>query len=216
MLAAGSAQPASSEAVLNQQGRFAVAPGKRSFFASADDGRTWRELQPAGLPAAAVQALAVDPASPASVIAVVRGGALYRSTDNGRTFRPFAPKVGGTGWAVAVTQGGQLVSGDMTTGSYVSANGKRWQRTGFKDSRGSRMAMEYAVQPGDSSHVLMSAYGVESSSDGGKTWHPVLRSKVMFGPAAWAPSDARRAYAVGFDRSLWTSDDAGTTWKKVS
>jgi photosystem II stability/assembly factor-like uncharacterized protein len=78
------------------------------------------------------------------------------------------------------------------------------------------MAMEYAVQPGDSSHVLMSAYGVESSSDGGKTWHPVLHSKVMFGPTAWAPSDARRAYAVGFDRSLWTSDDAGTTWKKVS
>jgi hypothetical protein len=38
----------------------------------------------------------------------------------------------------------------------------------------------------------------------------------MFGPTAWAPSDARRAYAVGFDRSLWTSDDAGETWKKVS
>jgi hypothetical protein len=63
------------------------------------------------------------------VIAVIRGGALYRSTDNGRTFRSFAPKVGGTGWALAVTQGGELVSGDMTTGSYLSANGKRWQHT---------------------------------------------------------------------------------------
>jgi hypothetical protein len=63
MLAASSAKPASSEAVVNEQGRFAVAPGKRSFFASADDGRTWRELQPAGLAATAVQALAVDPAA---------------------------------------------------------------------------------------------------------------------------------------------------------
>jgi photosystem II stability/assembly factor-like uncharacterized protein len=104
----------------------------------------------------------------------------------------------------------------MTTGSYVSADGKSWTRTPFTDSRGSKMAMEYAVQPGDPAHVLMSAYGVESSNDGGKTWQPVLHSKVMFGPTAWAPGDAKVAYAVGFDRSLWRSGDGGATWRKVS
>jgi photosystem II stability/assembly factor-like uncharacterized protein len=214
MVAAGVAKPADAIAVLNEQGRFAVAPGQGMFLVSTDEGRTWSPVVPSGLPAVAVQALAVDPASPSTLLAVVRGGALYRSTDGGRVFRKLSPKVGGTGWAVAQTAGG-LVSGDMTTGSYLSADGKSWSRTAFADSRGSKMVMEYAVQPGDPAHVLMSAYGVESSQDGGKTWQPVLHSKVMFGPAAWAPRDVKVAYAVGFDRSLWRSDDGGTTWKKV-
>ena len=38
----------------------------------------------------------------------------------------------------------------------------------------------------------------------------------MFGPIAWAPSATDTAYAVGFDNSLWRTDDAGKTWKKVS
>ena len=37
----------------------------------------------------------------------------------------------------------------------------------------------------------------------------------MFGPIAFAPSAADTAYAVGFDNSLWRTDDAGKTWKKV-
>jgi photosystem II stability/assembly factor-like uncharacterized protein len=216
MLAAGVAKPADAIAVLNEQGRFAVAPGHGMFLASNDEGRTWSTVAPSGLPATGVQALAVDPATPSTLLAVVRGGGLYRSTDGGGSFRKMSPKVGGTGWAVAQTAGGRLVSGDMTTGSYVSADGKSWSRTAFADSRGSKMVMEFAVQPGDRAHVLMSAYGVESSSDGGKTWQPVLHSKVMFGPAAWAPGDAQVAYAVGFDRSLWRSDDGGANWKKVS
>jgi photosystem II stability/assembly factor-like uncharacterized protein len=216
ILAAGVQQPAKATAVLNEQGRLAVAPGRGMFLVSKDDGRTWSKLVPAGLPATAVQALAVDPASPTSLLAVVRGGSLYRSTDGGRSFRILSPKVGGTGWAVGLTEGGRLVSGDMTTGSYISTNGKSWRRTGFRDSRGSNMVMEFAVQPGDPAHVLMSAYGVESSTDGGKTWRPVLHSKVMFGPAAWAPGDPKVAYAVGFDRSLWRSDDGGATWKNVA
>jgi photosystem II stability/assembly factor-like uncharacterized protein len=216
MVAAGVAKPASAIPVLNEQGRFAVAPGRGMFLVSTNEGSTWSALSPTGLPAVGVQALAVDPVSPSTLLAVVRGGALYRSTDGGTSFRKLSPKVGGTGWAVAQTDGGQLVSGDMTTGSYVSADGKSWSKTGFADSRGSKMVMEFAPQPGDPGHILMSAYGVESSSDGGKTWQPVLRSKVMFGPTAWAPGDAKIAYAVGFDRSLWRSDDGGVTWKKVS
>jgi len=216
MVAAGVAKPPHAIAVLNEQGRFAVAPGHGMFLVSTDEGDTWSTLSPAGLPAVAVQALAVDPANPTTLLAVLRGGALYRSTDGGKSFRKLSPKVGGTGWAVAQTDGGRLVSGDMTTGSYVSSGGKSWNNTGFADSRGSKMVMEYAPQPGDPAHILMSAYGVESSSDGGKTWRSVLHSKVMFGPTAWAPGDAKVAYAVGFDRSLWRSDDGGATWKKVS
>ena len=73
-----------------------------------------------------------------------------------------------------------------------------------------------AVQPTDTAHVLMTSVGIESSSDGGKTWHLALKSNVMFGPVAWAPSASDVAYAIGFDRSFWRSDDGGKTWAKVS
>ncbi len=78
------------------------------------------------------------------------------------------------------------------------------------------MVMEYAVRPGDPATVLMSAFGLERSTDGGKTWHPALRSNVMFGPVAYAPGSAEVAYAVGFDGSVWRSGDGGQTWTKVT
>jgi photosystem II stability/assembly factor-like uncharacterized protein len=62
----------------------------------------------------------------------------------------------------------------------------------------------------------MTSRGVEESTDGGKTWHVKLKSDVMFGPVSWAPTTPDVAYAVGFDQSLWRSDDGGESWKKVS
>jgi photosystem II stability/assembly factor-like uncharacterized protein len=37
----------------------------------------------------------------------------------------------------------------------------------------------------------------------------------MFGPVAWSASSKDTAYAVGFDGSVWKTDDAGKTWSKV-
>jgi photosystem II stability/assembly factor-like uncharacterized protein len=119
-------------------------------------------------------------------------------------------------WAIAITQGNRFVGGDMDSGAYVSTNAKAWHRTPFKDSKGGRMVMEYAVKPGDSSDVLMSSVGVLRSTDGGTTWHTALKSTTMFGPVAWAPSSGDVAYAIGFDRSLWRSEDGGKTWKQVA
>ena len=76
--------------------------------------------------------------------------------------------------------------------------------------------MEYAVQPSDPQRVLMTSYGVELSSDGGKSWHVVLNSKVMFGPVAWSPSTPDVAYAIGWDRSVWRSTDGGKVWARTS
>ena len=79
------------------------------------------------------------------------------------------------------------------------------------------MVMEYAVQPSDSTRVLMTGIGVEMSTDSGKTWHVALKSNVMFGPVAWAPTRSDVAYAIGVDdHSLWRSDNGGKSWTKVS
>jgi photosystem II stability/assembly factor-like uncharacterized protein len=193
-----------------------VPDGPAVLATSTDDGRSWQELHPRGLPKVAVQALAVDPASGTKLYALLNTGRLYRSTDGGESFQLVVSKLGVAPWALAITQGSRFVAGDMDSGSHVSTNGKAWQRSPFIDSKGGRMVMEYAVDPADSSRVLMSEFGIVISADGGKTWHSVLKSQAMFGPIAWAPSKTEVAYAVAVDGSLWRSDNGGRSWKKVS
>jgi photosystem II stability/assembly factor-like uncharacterized protein len=183
---------------------------------STDGGKTFKLLHPNGLPPATVQSLAADPAKSTTLYALLNDGRLYRSTDGARSFELVTTKIGIAPWALAVTQGQHFVGGDMDSGGFASANAKTWQRTPFTDSNGGRMVMEYAVDPANADDVLMTSVGIERSTDGGKTWHLALKSKVMFGPVAWAAKQAKIAYAIGFDRSFWRSDDGGQTWKKVS
>jgi photosystem II stability/assembly factor-like uncharacterized protein len=194
----------------------AAPDGKAVIAVSTDDGKSWKELQPRGLPSATIQALAVDPDDEEALYALQNSGKLYRSTDGASSFQLVLPKLGVAPWALAITRGRRFVAGDMDSGSHVSSNGKTWLRTPFKDSQGTRMVMEYAVDPTDPARVLMTEYGIVLSTDGGMNWHRVLKTSAMLGPVAWAPSKPTVAYAVGIDRSLWRSDNGGKTWKKAS
>jgi BNR/Asp-box repeat len=207
--------PGPNPVVRNGKGR--TAPDGPAVLAeSTDGGKTFKLLRPTGLANLTVQALAVDPTKSTTLYALLNDGRLYRSTDGARSFQLVSAKVGISPWAIAVTQGSRFVGGDMDSGGFASVNGKTWRRTPFTDSRGGRMVMEYAVDPSNAADVLMSSVGIERSTDGGKTWHLALKSNVMFGPVAWAPQQSKIAYAVGFDRSFWRSDDGGQTWKPVS
>ncbi len=216
IFAGGVVESPTGPPTLTVHGQYIVPTGQGVLEASTDGGSSWQLLHPSGLPGLAVQALATDPASPKSLYAELKDGALYSSSDGGHSFTLVTHKVGGTPWALAITQPGHLVAGDMTTGNFLSEDATHWLDTGFTDPLKSKMVMEYAVQPSDTSHVLMSSYGVVSSTDGGKTWHDSLSSKVMFGPVAWAAGTPSVAYAVGFDSSLWRTNDAGTSWTKVA
>jgi photosystem II stability/assembly factor-like uncharacterized protein len=212
---AGGVRTAPAAPPLVQSGAGRSAPdGPTVLATSTDGGKTWRELRARGLPNMALQSLAVDPANANVLYALLNDGALYRSADGARSFELLSSKVGFPSWALAVARG-EFLGGDMDTGPHVSANGKSWQATPFTDAQGTHMVMEYAAQPTDLSRVLMTSYGVELSTDGGKSWRPALASKVMFGPVAFAPGASKVAYAVGFDRSLWRSDDDGATWSRV-
>ncbi len=214
-LGGGTIAANASPVMKNGAGRSASTGGD-IVAVSSDGGATWQQLQPKGLPNATVQALAVDPTRSTVVYALLDNGRLYRSGDGAHSFTLVSSHVGIPPWALAVTGAGHLVAGDMDTGAYQSQTGKTWQRVAFTDPRGGRMVMEYAPAPGNPSHVLMTSYGVLSSSDGGKSWHVALKSDVMFGPVAWSTSASGVAYAVGFDGSVWRSADGGTTWAKVS
>jgi photosystem II stability/assembly factor-like uncharacterized protein len=191
--------------------------GTAVLTASTDDGKTWTQIHPGGLPNVAIQALAVDPSSAGALYAVLNNGKLYRSTDSAKSFQLLATKTEKTPWALASAGSGHFVAGDMDTGNYVSSNnGKTWQPTPFVNTQASKMVMEYAAQPTNPTRILMTAFGIELSTDGGKTWHTTLKTQVMFGPVAWAASPSSTAYAIGFDGTLWHTTDNGATWKQVT
>lgn len=214
--AGGAPMAATASPVVRKGGARTAADGSTALAVSTDAGKSWQDLHPRGLPNITVQALAVDPGGSAALYALLNNGGLYKSTDGAQSFQLFSASLGVAPWAIAITQAGHFIAGDMDSGSHVSANGKAWQQTPFTDSNGGRMVMDYAVQPTDATRVLMTSRGIELSTDGGKTWHAGLNSTVMFGPVAWAPSKPGVAFAIGFDGSLWRSDNAGTSWKKVS
>ncbi|MEI8106104.1 MAG: hypothetical protein WCH31_09750 [Actinomycetes bacterium] len=215
MVAAGAKAKSVTGAVARKGTGRTVADGAPVVAISADDGKTWREVHPTGLIATAIQALAVDPANPASLYLLLNTGALYRSTDTAASFQLVSKKLGVAPWAFAYTDGGRVVAGDMDSGPFTSVDGTTWSKTGFKDSRGGKMVMEYAVKPDDAKTVLMTSIGVVRSTDGGLTWRLVLQSTTMFGPVAYSPSKPEIAYAVGFDRSVWRSADGGQSWTNV-
>jgi photosystem II stability/assembly factor-like uncharacterized protein len=193
----------------------AAASGPAVFAVSSDGGKMWKAVHPTGLPSSALQAFAVDPATGKSFYVLATNGKVYVSTDGAKTFKLSSPKIGIPPWAFTITQGGRYAGGDMDTGPYTSANGKTWKKTVFTDSRGTKMVMEYAVEPNDASKVLMTSFGVEISTDGGKTWKTALKSPTMFGPVAYSSSKPTVAYAIDFDSNVWRSDDGGQTWTQV-
>ena len=121
--------PGASPNPVIRKGAFRTVPdGPAVLAVTTDDGKTWRTLHPRGLPNVSVQALAVDPANPTALYALLNTGKLYRSTDGARSFRLVSPKLGVPPWALAITQGGHFVAGDMDSGHYLSTTAKPGSR----------------------------------------------------------------------------------------
>ncbi len=194
---------------LVRAGNTILMGGHDAFAESTNGGRSWRQFRPAGLPSLDVHGLAVDPRAPNVVYAQIAGTGLYVSADGGFSFRLVSSDVNGGMMQVAVTPAGRLVVGDMSRGIWLSQTGRKWTHTA------TGMVMGVAVDPHDSNRVVATGRGIAISTDGGRNWRAALRSRVMFGPVAWAPDRPGLVYAVGYDRSLWRSSDSGKDWKRI-
>lgn len=186
------------------------AAGHDVLARSTDGGSTWSDVSPSGLPGLDVHGFAVDPQSPKRVFAAIAGAGLFRSTDEGETFKQVSAQVGPNVMALAVAADGRVLAGDMRQGLLTSADdGKTWSRVHQAP------VMGLAVEPGGANRVLAGGPGVLLSTDGAKSWRQVLDVPDGVGPVAWSPSDPDVAFAVGFDRVLYRTGDGGETWAPV-
>jgi photosystem II stability/assembly factor-like uncharacterized protein len=206
------------EALKNRDAMNLARPGGETLWTaghyvlakSTDAGRTWTDVNPRGLPTLDVHGFAVDPRQPRTLYAAVAGQGLYRSTDNGASFRPISREVGGAVMALVITGSGEIFAGDMQKGLLASRDGgTTWRRV--LDAQ----LMGLALNPRDPKRLLAAGPGVVLSTDGGRTWRQRLEIQEGAGPVAWSPSNPRIAYVVGFDRTLYRSSDGGQTWSAV-
>ena len=188
------------------------AAGHLVLAKSTDGGENWTDVEPAGLPSLDVHGFATDPRNPRNLWAAVAGEGLFRSNNGGQSFSLVSREVGPGVMALGVMPNGRILAGDMEQGLMASDDaGKTWAQVL------SEGLMGLAVNPRTPSRVLAtSSSGVWLSVNGGSTWrmvHPVFDGA---GPVAWAPSAPTTAFAVGFDRMLYKTTDAGSSWRPVS
>jgi photosystem II stability/assembly factor-like uncharacterized protein len=191
-------------------GKTVWTAGHNVFAKSTDNGATWVDVRPDGLPSLDLHGFAVDPRDPQTLYAAIAGQGLYRSNDAGQSFELVTGEVGGAVMALAVTADGRILAGDMEQGLLVSNDvGKSWKpvlRAGL---------MGLAINPDDPKTVVATGPGILLSRDGGRTWNEALALADGAGPVAWSPSDPDVGYAVGFDRMLYRTSDRGQSWQPV-
>jgi photosystem II stability/assembly factor-like uncharacterized protein len=193
------------------EGETVWTAGHNVFAKSTDGGATWTDVRPEGLPSLDLHGFAVDPNNPATLFAAVAGEGLYRSDDGGESFEEVSSEVGGAVMALAVTDDGRLLAGDMEQGLLASEDGgKSWRVVA------EAAVMGLAINPADPQTIVAGGPGILLSNNGGRTWSQALALEQGAGPVAWSASDPEVGYAVGFDRLLYRTGDRGRSWQAVA
>ncbi len=196
--------------VVRTRGGRIWAAGHNVLFASDDGGRTWSKPRPDGLPGLDLHGFAADHSDANTLYAAVAGEGLYRSLDGGRTFSLVSNEVGSNVFGLSVTPSGRVLAADPSSGVYASYDGGKAWKIVLKEP-----AIGVAVSPASPRSVLATGRGIFLSRDGGASWQAVLVIQGGFGPVAWAPSDPRVGYAIGPERTLYSTRDGGVTWRPV-
>ena len=191
-------------------GKTVWAAGHELLAKSEDGGETWATARPAGLPGLDVHGFAAHPGDPNRLYAAIAGEGLYGSADGGNSFELVSSEVGPGVFGLALTPQGRIMAADPGRGLLLSDDGGNTWRVAFEGS-----VLGVAVRPGDPATVLATGPGILRSTDGGGSWRQVLAIEKGAGPVAWAPGDPSIAYVVGFDRTLYRTDDGGATWSAV-
>lgn len=211
--------------ITNMGQHFVVAlayPTGGPFFAagtgllrrSRDDGVTWEPVPELG--EADVYGLAADPASPASVYALVDRRGVLRTTDGGDSWEPtsaaFPAQTFGL-WVLG-TDPLRLATYDPAAGQLLASDdqGTSWDplaATGL-DSRPQQISLA-----SDGRLYAATESGLLVSTDRGASWTQPDGGtlKNLFGVAP-APDNPDTVLALGLNASFFRSYDGGRTWKR--
>jgi photosystem II stability/assembly factor-like uncharacterized protein len=178
------------------------------IYKSTDGGDTWNNV---GLPESErIVRILVHPRSSAVVYACVPGKLWSDSNDRGL----YKTIDGGKTWSLVLagtnpSTGCSGVTMDPKNPDVLIAGMWDFRRKGW------------TFRSGGEGPASPSGSGMYRSSDGGKTWRPLMASKGL-PPGPWgrveaviAPSDPRIVYALIESKTsaLFRSDDGGTTWE---
>ena len=210
-----------------------------------------REIGPA-MTSGRIVDLAVDPRDPHTWFVAAAAGGVWKTTNAGTTFTPiFDDQSSFSIGCVTIDPRNSLVvwvgSGEnnsqrsvsMGDGVYKSVDGgKSWKNAGLAKSE---HIGKIVVDPRDSNVVYVAAQGplwapggdrgLYKTTDGGKTWKPVLTisentgvTDIVLDPSSpdtlYAASYQRRRHVFtlingGPESAIYKSTDAGATWTKL-
>ncbi len=181
-----------------------------AIYKSTDNGLTWREVLPVGLPRLEGRvSIAVAMHTNAQRLYLISNTALYRSDDSGATWRQMAASderirngQGGYSCGVYVDPQNPDIVYTLNTASYKSIDGGA-TFTGLKGAPGGDDPQQMWIDPTNGQRIFMGLdQGATISLDGGATW------------SSWYNQSTEQLYHVSTDNSFpyyvyATQQDAG-------
>ena len=234
-----------------------VAPAARRLLAQGADtltaadlsALTFRNIGPAAMSGRFVDLAAVESDTYTFYAASSTGG-IFKTTDNGVTFAPvFENEAVHSIGAMAIFQADPRIiwvgtgerasrqSSSWGDGVYKSVDaGRTWTNVGLRDSRHIGRIVTHPTNPNVAFVAAMghlwgpnAERGLYRTTDGGRTWQPVLQVNQDTGvvDVAMDPSDPSIMYAAAYQRrrtaygfhgggpgsALYRSTDGGSTWQ---
>jgi photosystem II stability/assembly factor-like uncharacterized protein len=167
-----------------------------------------------------VRTIALDPTSPAILIAGGPGRRLVRSTNAGRTWTPTAAGISAKRVNALAISGSMAYAG-TPIGVFSSADGGRsWRGPGVP---GNNQIETLTIAPDDPAVVYAgsagtTARGLYRSADGGLNWRRLtdaLEDRDVFAVAV-DPTDSATVYIGNGGSGVFKTTDAGTTWQPAN
>ncbi len=156
-------------------------------------------------------------------------GGIYKTTDSGTTWTKLAGglptgDVGRVGLTISpqnpeIIYASALLPGDSEEPERQYENwvyrtndgGETWQQMNAAPLVGGSYFGQIRIDPSDSEHVYLLAFGNQHSTDGGRTWSLAFRWGGD-NHALWIDPDDSRHMLLGYDYGLAITYDSGDNW----